>query len=65
MSSFGEDMTYWEHTDEHPAALPVHEREAWHRDAWDREQVALGNIIRQTRRQIERTVFDASMRHGE
>lgn len=33
--------TYWEHTDEHPGALPINEREAWHRDAWDREQVAL------------------------
>lgn len=43
-ATYGDEMTYWEHTDEHPAQLPVHEREAWHRDAWDREQVELGRL---------------------
>lgn len=33
--------TYWEYTDEHPAQMPISEREAWHRDAWDREQTEL------------------------
>lgn len=37
-------MTYWQHTDEHPGRMPINEREAWHRDAWDREQVELRRI---------------------
>lgn len=41
----GEDMLipYWER-EEHPENLPMNEREAWHRDAWDREQVALQSL---------------------
>jgi hypothetical protein len=34
------EMDYWA-AEQHPGHLPIHEREAWHRDAWDREQVAL------------------------
>lgn len=33
-------MTYWEEV-AHPALLPDDTREAWHRDAWDREQTEL------------------------
>jgi hypothetical protein len=60
-NTYGDDMTYWERTNEHPGALPVPEREAWHREAWDREQDALTETIKQTRRQTERDVFRASM----
>lgn len=40
----GDSVSYWERTNEHPETLPMPEREAWHRDAWDREQVALQSI---------------------
>lgn len=43
--TYGEDMSYWEEHP-HPGRLPVSEREAWHRDAWDREQDALLVITR-------------------
>ena len=33
-----ESMNYWADTTETPRTLPITEREAWHRDAWDREQ---------------------------
>lgn len=44
-TTYGDDMSYWER-EEHPEELPVNEREAWHRDAWDREQTALLDITR-------------------
>lgn len=39
--------TYWEYTDEHPAQMPISEREAWHRDAWAREQDTLRELSNQ------------------
>lgn len=40
INNYGDEMTYWEQ-EHHPETLPVPEREAWHRDAWDREQASL------------------------
>lgn len=36
---------YWNETDIHPSSMPIVAREAWHRDAWDREQDALGALV--------------------
>lgn len=36
-------MGYWDETPD-PRHLPIEEREAWHRDAWDREQHELFKI---------------------
>lgn len=38
-------ISYWTNTEVHPAELTIAAREAWHRDAWDREQHELGNLI--------------------
>jgi hypothetical protein len=36
---------YWADQETHPATLPMVAREAWHRDAWDREQDELGLLV--------------------
>lgn len=47
-----DDMeTYWAR-EEHPADLPITEREAWHRDAWDREQAELSRALSPTSRNM-------------
>jgi hypothetical protein len=53
------DVTYWEQ-EHHPERLAVPEREAWHRDAWDKEQRELEGIIRQRPRVTDQQVLRAS-----
>lgn len=36
---------YWT-TIQRPSRLPPAEREAWHRDAWDREQTELNDLFK-------------------
>lgn len=36
---------YWADQDTQPSQLPIIAREAWHRDAWDREQMELGAMV--------------------
>lgn len=43
--TYGDDMSYWQ-DHPHPSQLPISEREAWHRDAWDREQMELLMLTR-------------------
>lgn len=40
---YSEEKQYWSQ-EQHPERLAMPEREAWHRDAWDREQVALYEV---------------------
>lgn len=40
-------MGYWDENPD-PRHLPISEREAWHRDAWDREQTELLNLSHDT-----------------
>lgn len=40
-------MGYWDETPD-PRNLPIDEREAWHRDAWAREQDTLRDLSNQT-----------------